>query len=115
MKIMLSPTRMDQTLTAEVADEVLILNGAAIDLSAVTETAALEDHDHPWIVGPVRRVAGAVQVTLLLPHGAHPPQETLFPEPMSVDNGPVPLPPYDAPDSGEAEEQALSEYGPSET
>lgn len=103
MKISLSPTRMDMTLTAEVANDILTLNGAALDLSAVTESDPLEDHDHPWIVGPIRREAGELQVTLLLPHGANPPQETLFPAPITIRKGPVPLPSYDSAKTGEAE------------
>lgn len=99
MEITLSPTRMDATLTAEVAGDVLTLNGEAIDLSAVTEEAALEQHDHFWIVGPVRRDGGVLHLTLLLPHGARPPPETLFPLPVSLVAGPVPLPPFDMEES----------------
>lgn len=102
MKITLSPVRMDAPLTATVEGEVLTLNGTAVDLSTVTPEAPLEDPGNPWIVGAVRRDgAGMLEVTLILPHGSAPPQETLFPAPVEITAGPVPLPPYDAPPPAE--------------
>ena len=101
MKITLSPTRMDATLTAVVDGDVLILNGETLDFSAVTGAAPLERHGHFWIMGPVRREEGELHLTLLLPHGARPPPETLFPQPVRLVSGPVPLPPFDSPESGQ--------------
>ena len=109
MKISFSPIRMDMTLTAEVAGNVLILNTVALDLSAVTETDPLEDHDNPWIVDPVRRKSGQLQLTLLLPHGAKPLQEILFPAPVTIRQGQVLLPPYDSPNPSEAEQMAQTD------
>ncbi len=55
----------------------------------------------PWILGEVSRIGGVVNITLCLPHGANAPEETRFPAaydvPMTVVDGQVPLPPYDAP------------------
>lgn len=102
MKITLSPVRMDLPLIAEVEGEVLTLNGTAVDLSTVTPEAPLEEPGNPWIVGTVRRdESGMLEVTLILPHGGTPPPETLFPAPIEVTAGPVPLPPYDAPPPAE--------------
>ena len=102
MKITLSPVRMDLPLIAEVEGEILTLNGVALDLSAATSEAPLEEPGNPWIVGTVcRDESGMLEVTLILPHGGTPPPETLFPAPIEVTAGPVPLPPYDAPPPAE--------------
>lgn len=102
MKITLSPVRMDTRLTAEVEGEILTLNGDAVDLSAATPGAPLEEPGSPWIVGAVHRdESGTLSVTLILPHGGTPPRETLFPAPIEITAGPVPLPPYDAPPPAE--------------
>ena len=103
MKLTFSPVRMDQTLTALVAGDELTLNGEVTDLSHVTEDAPLTDHGHPWIAGPVRRIEGDLHLTLILPHGANAPSETLFPMAVEVTQGAVALPPYSlaAPDHPE--------------
>lgn len=96
MIITLSPVRMDMTLTASLAGEVLVLNGTAYDFSALHEGETQLPPDCPWMAGPVTRQAGRLRVMLILPHGPAAPQETLFPQPVSMDkDGPVPLPPYD--------------------
>jgi hypothetical protein len=97
MRSSLSPVRMDATLTADVAGEVLTLNDAVIDLSGVTEAAPLADHGSPRIIGPVLRGSEGLELSLILRHGGRPPQETLFPAVIEVVAGPVPLPPYDMP------------------
>ena len=97
MKITLVPVRMDVPLQAELQGEVLVLNGARVDLSAATEKAPLRPGG-PWIIGEVRRVKGELQLELLLPHGADAPEETRFPAMLEVtEDGPLPLPPHDAP------------------
>ena len=95
MKITLSPIRMETPLIAEVAGDVLILNNEKFDLSGVTEKSPLVDHTIPWIIGSVSRARGVLHLTLILPHGAHPPHETLFPKPVETTAGKVPLPPFD--------------------
>lgn len=103
MRITFSPVRMDMALTASVMGDLLTINDEAIDLSAVTEAAPLKDHSHFWIEGPVRRIKGDLHLTLILPHGANAPQETLFPEAVEVVEGRIPLPAYGllAPDPSE--------------
>ena len=103
MKITLSPVRMDSPLTASLAGEVLTLNGTPVDLAGVTEGTPYEAHGSAWIAGPVERIAGELHLTLVLPHGPQPPEETRFPVPLDVADGTLPLPPY------EAEEEIASE------
>lgn len=97
MKISFTPIRMDSVLVAELSAETLTLNGDAYDFSHVEEGQPVEDHDCPWVIGPVSRVNGELEVTLLLPHGGHPPHDTVFPQPIQVAGGAIPLPAYDAP------------------
>ncbi len=103
MHLTLSPVRMDQPLTAIRAADVLILNGAPFDFSDLAEADSREIPECPFLMGPVRRQDGILQMTLLLPHGARPPQETLFPEAiLMMQDGPVPLPPFEMPEIEEA-------------
>lgn len=99
MQITLSPIRMDEPLAAQVAGDVLTLNGEVLDFSPLPDGALLprDAIDCDWIAGDVRREAGVLIVPLLLPHGGNPPPETLYPQPLSVGDGPVPLPPRDMP------------------
>jgi hypothetical protein len=91
-----SPILMDAALTVAVQGETLILNGLAVDLSALADGDAA---DSPWIVGPLRRhgQGGVLEVTLLLPIGHDAPEGARFPAPVRVAaDGPVALPPRDA-------------------
>lgn len=95
MKIALSPTRTDETLTASRAGDVLTLNGKAFDFAPLPDGATLpaEAIDSPWIVGPVSRVDGELHLTLRLPHGPNPRQAVAFPVPINVTgDGPIVLP-----------------------
>jgi len=97
MKIILSPSRRDAPLELIRSGDRLTLNGEAFDFSPLREGATLpaEAIDSDWFVGPVERIGGVLHVMLTLPHGARAPQETLFPEPITLDgDGPVELPPY---------------------
>lgn len=99
MILTLSPIRMDDTLTASVAGDVLTLNGAALDFSALASGAAMtaEATGSPWIAGDVTRDgAGVLTVPVLLPIGPDAPEAARFPAPVEVTAGPVPLPPYSA-------------------
>jgi len=102
MKIKFSPARMDEQLRADVSGDVILLNDVAIDLALLPEGGVLPAAaiQSIWVVGNVTRVDGEIQLTLCLPHGPNAPHETRFPtaysEPMTVVDGPVPLPPYDA-------------------
>ncbi|MBD9509985.1 hypothetical protein IB265_24730 [Ensifer sp. ENS10] len=99
MKIALSPTRSDDTLTVVKAGDVLTINGAAFDFSALPDGATIPAGEIPceWIIGPVERVAGRLHLTLILPHGANPSEAVAFP--AALDNppdGPLALP-FDPP------------------
>lgn len=86
MQITLSPVRLDETLTASRAGDVLTLNGEAFDFSALPEGATLpaEAIDSDWIVGPVSRIDGDLHLTLRLPHRPNPSQAVAFPKPLVV-------------------------------
>lgn len=97
MQIKFTPMRRDDALALSVAGDVLTINGEAFDFSGVPEGATLprEAVTCDWLASNVERIGGQITLTLILPHGAKAPQETLFPAPVSVTDGPVPLPPYD--------------------
>ncbi|KPD10859.1 hypothetical protein [Phaeobacter sp. 11ANDIMAR09] len=95
MHITFTPMRLDEELTLEKQGDVLIINGEAFDFTPLPEghilprAAVVSD----WLVSDVTRVSGVVQMTLILPHGAQAPRETLFPVPLLVTgDGPVKLP-----------------------
>lgn len=99
MHITLSPVRLDETLTASRAGDVLTLNGVAFDFGPLPEGATLpaEAIDSEWIVGPVSRIDGDLHLTLRLPHGPNPSQAVAFPAPLTVlEDGPIDLP-FDPP------------------
>lgn len=93
MLLTLSPRNRADQLTVSVAGDVLVLNGVSVDLSAYDP-----DTPSPWIVGEPTQATGEWQVTLILPHGSNAPEVTRFPIPITVTDGPVALPPYDAPE-----------------
>lgn len=95
MQITLSPVRLDETLTATRAGDVLTLNGEAFDFGPLPEGATLpaEAIASDWIVGPISRINGELHLTLRLPHGPNPSQAVAFPEPIRVTaDGLIPLP-----------------------
>lgn len=97
MKINLSPSRRDETLSLTVAGEVLTLNGVDLDLSGVGEGVVMspEDINCPWVTSATR-TGGELELTLILPHGASAPHETLWPAPLTITaDGPVELPAYE--------------------
>lgn len=101
MHIFLSPMRADQPLSLSRAGDVLTINGEAFDFSALPEGGTLPRTAIAcdWIAGDVTRTTGGVlTVPLILPHGPDAPQETLFPEPITLTgDGPVNLPPWTSP------------------
>lgn len=92
MKLTFSPVRMEAALSASVAGDLLVLNGQPVDL---TGYSADPEAPHDWIIGQPERIGGIWHVTLVLPHGAEAPPETLFPAPVEVAEGQIPLPPRD--------------------
>jgi len=111
MHITLSPVRLDETLTATRAGDVLTLNGQAFDFGPLPEGATLpaEAIASDWIVGPVSRIDGDLHLTLRLPHGPNPSQAVAFPEPIHVtEDGPIVLP-FDPEPEPEAIEEPAAE------
>lgn len=84
MKITLSPTRSDARLVVAKRGDVLTINGEAFDLSVIPEGATLPASAvaTPWLVGPIHRQGGELELTLILPHGPKPTQAQAFPEPL---------------------------------
>ncbi|RVG94830.1 hypothetical protein CN221_14730 [Sinorhizobium meliloti] len=95
MHIRLSPQRRDDALNVAKAGDVLTINGAPFDFSALPDGAVIRAGEIPcdWIVGPVERVAGELRLTLILPHGPSPSQAVAFPA-LIIDppDGPLALP-----------------------
>lgn len=97
--ITFTPVRMDTALQLLRLDETLLFNGTAVTLADLAEGEALDAGtlDLPWLTGEVARRDGALYLTVLLPHAANAPEQTLFPAPITLtENGPVDLPPYAA-------------------
>lgn len=98
MHIMFSPQRSDHPLTLARQGGALIINGVAYDFTPLPEGAVLPRAavDCALLVSDVTRVDGILQLTLMLPHGANAPDETLFPAALDLSvDGPATLPPHD--------------------
>ena len=101
MKITLSPTRRDETLTASRDGDTLTLNGEELDFGPLEEgeTLPADAIDSPWVTGDVTRTDGALHITLRLPHGANAPEETRFPERITnPPDGEIALPMHSLPE-----------------
>lgn len=95
MHITLIPQRRDDALVVKKLNDKLTINGVAYDLSVVPEGATLPASatDCEFLVGNIERISGVLHLSLLLPHGANPPQAMAFPEPIiSPANGLLSLP-----------------------
>lgn len=95
MQISFSPIRLDTNLSVERWGDALNINGETFDFEDIAEGdyKEREEIDCAWITGPVCRKDGILQVTLVLPHGPNPSEDTLFPEPVLLEaDGPVSLP-----------------------
>jgi hypothetical protein len=94
MQISFSPMRRDDRPELSVSGDVLTINGEEFDFSGVPDGATLpqEAVACDWLASDVERIGGVLHLTLILPHGADAPQEALFPEPLSVSEGSIPLP-----------------------
>ncbi|WP_417816615.1 hypothetical protein [Tritonibacter scottomollicae] len=98
MQISFSPARHATALIANRLGDVLTLNGEAFDFTALAEGDILprEAVACDWLASDVTRQDGEIRLTLILPHGADAPEETRFPQPVTLTgDGPVPLPPYE--------------------
>lgn len=97
MKLTLSPDGNSAPFALSRSGDTLTINGEAFDFSAVPEGATLprEAITCKWIAGDVSRTSGVLTVPLVLPHGPDAPEETRFPDPITLtEDGPVDLPPY---------------------
>lgn len=96
MRIVLSPQAgRSETLTLSRQGDILVINGAPLDLSQVAERATLpaEAIASEWIVGAVTRIEGVLQVTVLLPYADEADEAVRFPAPITVTaDGPIVLP-----------------------
>ncbi|POO54406.1 hypothetical protein CPJ18_02615 [Agrobacterium rosae] len=81
MKISLSPQRRDDTLTVEKNGDRLRINGELFNFGPLPDGATIPAGVTPCelIVGPVSRINGEIELTLILPHGANPSQAVAFP------------------------------------
>ncbi|QAZ47563.1 hypothetical protein [Mesorhizobium sp. Pch-S] len=95
MIITLSPQRRDDTLVVSKAGDILTINSEQFDFSTLPDGATIPHGDIPceWIAGSVDRIAGELQIALILPHGPNPSQAEAFPDPITVmSDGPIALP-----------------------
>jgi len=101
MHITFAPMRRDDQLTLSVAGACLTLNGVGLDFSDIPEGGRRRQAETgcDWLASDVERRDGVLYVTVILPHGARAPQQTLFPTPVTVtQDGMVTLPPYALPE-----------------
>ena len=99
MKIALSPQRRDDAIEVSKSGEILTINGAPFDFSALPDGATIPAGEIPcdWIMGPVERVGGQLQLTLILPHGPNPSAAVAFPSQLiDPPDGAIALP-FDPP------------------
>ena len=97
MQISFTPTRSDTVLTLHRSGDCLTINGEHFDFSGIPEGASLPRTAVSclWLASDVERIAGAIHLTLRLPHGPTAPVETLFPTDLNpVPEGAVSLPPH---------------------
>lgn len=110
MQISWNPVRRDETLTVTKLGDALTINGEVFDFTQLPDGATLprDAVACDWLGSDVERIGGEIHLTLLLPHGAGAPEETRFPQPVSMaSDGPVPVPPHSnpQPETGPEQEQ----------
>lgn len=101
MKITFTPMRQDVPLSLEKHGDVLTLNGEAFDFAPLSEGDTLPRAavNCPWLASDVTRLNGEIHLTLILPHSASAPQDTLFPAPLTIaTDGPIALPAFASPE-----------------
>lgn len=96
MRISFSPQRRDDTLAIErTGPDRLRINGELFNFVPLAEGDTIPEVPCEWISGPVERVGGEINLTLILPHGPNPSHAVAFPEPIHVtEDGPIAVP-YD--------------------
>lgn len=91
-----SPVRRVGELRLERVGDTLTINGETFDFSGIPDGATLPKSavSCDWLASDVERDGDTLRLTLILPHSRFAPQETLFPEPVTVtEDGPIPVPP----------------------
>lgn len=96
MHITFTPMRRDDQLSLSKSGDMLTINGEVFDLSGIPDGATLPQSAMPcdWLASDIERIGGVLHLTLILPHGPRAPQETLFPQPLSAQDGVIDLPAY---------------------
>lgn len=95
MNIALSPQRRDDTVTYQIAGDVIIVNGEPFDFSEIEEGDVLprEAIESEWFSGDVTRINGELQLSLILPNPWNYSQAQAFPSPIrATKNGQIDLP-----------------------
>lgn len=95
MKISFSPQRRDYDLRIVKSGDTLNIDGIDYDFSVIPDGAILprDAVDCEWIASDVERVSGALQLTILLPHGPNASESARFPAPIiDPSDGPLELP-----------------------
>lgn len=101
MHITLIPQRRDDRLRLEKQGETLVINDEPFDLSVIPDGATLPRAavHCDWLVSDIERRDGTLYLSLILPHGACAPQETLFPAPLILlADGDIALPAHSLPE-----------------
>jgi hypothetical protein len=82
MKISLSPQRRDDSLVVIKDGEKLRINGELFSFVSLPDGGTIPAGEIPceWIAGPVERVNGEINLTLVLPHGPNPSQAVAYPD-----------------------------------
>lgn len=86
IKINLSPQVRVGTLTVSKSGDALIVNGETYDFSQLTEGSTLpaDAIDSEYFVGPISRVDGEIELTLLLPITRDASEAAKYPEPITM-------------------------------
>lgn len=84
MRILFSPRRDDRALVVEKLGDTLSINGEPFDFSVIPDGATLPATavHCEFVEGTVRRIDGALDLTLLLPYGVVAPGYYFDPEPL---------------------------------
>ena len=69
MNITRTPQRNDNALEFSIGADVLTVNGKPFDFSDIPEGGYVEFVPCDWIVGPVWRRNGEIELTLIEPYG----------------------------------------------
>lgn len=96
MHISFSPQRRDDVLALEKSNgDRLRINGELFNFNPLEDSGTIPAGEIPceWIVGPVERIDGEINLTLILPHGPNPSPAVAFPQPITViEDGPIAVP-----------------------